>query len=227
MVIPSREISSSAASARHAPIRRTTLSAPFRSLCAPGVARPRALDREFRRASAIRHPEFSASSGLCGPRTRTVSVNSAPPGTTEAQHHTRLRRSPMNTRTRAQLFRPSRLRAAGCIIAMVALHAIASAAVAQQPPAPVLDERVKVVSLTDLDLSTPAGAQAARQRVRETARWLCMRVQDPHDLGHQPHFVACVDRATAAAVRQIERSTLVAVDAPAPAHRRGLTPATR
>ena len=82
----------------------------------------------------------------------------------------------------------------GCLLIPVA-------ALADQPQAAV--SRSARVSLTDLDLSTPEGAQAARERVRATARRLCGQLIDPLDLGLSAHFVACVDRAVAAALRQI------------------------
>ena len=67
------------------------------------------------------------------------------------------------------------------------------------------------VSLFDLDLETPEGAHAAVERLHETARLLCSRVADSRDLGHQPHFVACVDEAMAAALRQISGPALAAI----------------
>jgi len=58
--------------------------------------------------------------------------------------------------------------------ALLALGALASAVAAAAPQndtAPVT--RSAKVSLAGLDLSTPAGARAARERLRETARRLC------------------------------------------------------
>ena len=66
------------------------------------------------------------------------------------------------------------------------------------------------VSLADLDLSTPEGARAARERLRQTARHLCARVADEFDLSHHENYVACVDEALAKALRQIAPGALVA-----------------
>jgi len=98
-------------------------------------------------------------------------------------------------------------------VALMALHSTASfAADEQRRSAPVLDKRVAVVSLTDLNISTPQGARAARDRLRETARRLCSLVQDSRDLGHQQHFVACVEETLADALHQLEIPALTAVD---------------
>jgi UrcA family protein len=59
------------------------------------------------------------------------------------------------------------------------------------------------VSLADLDLSTPKGTRLANERLRKVARRLCSRLSDELDLGHQPHFVACVDQATINAQQQL------------------------
>jgi UrcA family protein len=59
------------------------------------------------------------------------------------------------------------------------------------------------VSLADLDLSTPEGARAARERLHQTARHLCNRVADELDLSHQANYVACVDETLAAALRKV------------------------
>jgi len=83
--------------------------------------------------------------------------------------------------------------------------AISAAALADEPQAAV--SRSARVSLTDLDLSTPEGMQAARERVRATARRSCLQLADPDDLYALWTFEACVDRAVAGALRQITRPT--------------------
>jgi UrcA family protein len=86
-------------------------------------------------------------------------------------------------------------------IALLALSVLASAAEAAAPTrdtAPVT--RSAKVSLAGLDLSTPDGARAARERLHATARRLCAQVADNLDLSHQSNFVACVDEALAAAL---------------------------
>jgi UrcA family protein len=74
------------------------------------------------------------------------------------------------------------------------------------------DQRSMSVSLADLDLTTAAGARTARERLHQAARRLCSELTDSLDLGHQPHFVHCVDQATARALRQLAPPALVAGD---------------
>ncbi len=100
--------------------------------------------------------------------------------------------------------------------AMMGLLAVTATAGAVPPADPVLDERVAVVSLAGIDTSTPQGAQAAIRRLRETARLLCSRVQDPRDLDPHVHFVACVDRAMATALRQLHGHTVAALGSKKP-----------
>jgi UrcA family protein len=55
----------------------------------------------------------------------------------------------------------------------------------------------KQVSLSDLNLSTVAGQEAARERLHQTARRLCERVEDEHDLSHQSNYLKCMEQAKA------------------------------
>jgi UrcA family protein len=64
------------------------------------------------------------------------------------------------------------------------------------------------VSLADLDLSTPDGARAARDRLHQTARRWCSQLEDSLDLSHQSNFVACMDDALAGALRQLNGPAL-------------------
>jgi UrcA family protein len=92
--------------------------------------------------------------------------------------------------------------------ALLALCALASGvtmAAPQTETAPVT--RSAKVSLADLNLSTPEGARAARERIRQTARRLCNQVADELDLSHQPNYVACVDETLAAALRKVYEPT--------------------
>jgi UrcA family protein len=57
--------------------------------------------------------------------------------------------------------------------------------------------RTKTVSLTDLNLSTVAGQEAARERLHQMARRLCTQVEDELDLSHHSNYVKCVEEATA------------------------------
>jgi UrcA family protein len=102
----------------------------------------------------------------------------------------------------------TRFASASCVkvdlptMAMLALCVLASAgeAAPTSDTAPVI--RSAKVSLAGLDLSTPDGTRAARERLRGTARRLCAQVADDLDLSHQSNFVACVDETLAAALRQ-------------------------
>ena len=66
------------------------------------------------------------------------------------------------------------------------------------------------VSITRLDLSTPQGARAARERLRRTARKLCAQVADELDLSRHANFLACVDESVAKAMQQIAPPSIVA-----------------
>ena len=87
------------------------------------------------------------------------------------------------------------VRAGAMLLSVIA----AAAAVAAQP----YDSRSQTVSLAGLDLSTPEGMSAARERVDKTARRLCSQLADPADLSHQTNYVKCVDDAVADAMLQV------------------------
>jgi UrcA family protein len=100
--------------------------------------------------------------------------------------------------------------------ALLALCALASAgAVAGPQTGAPPDARSAKVSLADLDLSTAAGARAARERLHQAARRLCTQVADSHDLSHQANFVKCVDATLAKALEQVAAPAL-AYRAPLP-----------
>ena len=102
-----------------------------------------------------------------------------------------------------QLAHASCLKAHIRTTALLGLCALASAtAVAGGQPDPSVTRSGKV-SLADLNLSTPEGANAARDRLRQAARRLCARVADELDLSHQANYVACVDESLAVALRKI------------------------
>jgi UrcA family protein len=87
----------------------------------------------------------------------------------------------------------------------------AAAAVGGVRPAnPDPNQRSMNVSLADLDLTSAAGARTAQERLHQAARRLCFELADSEDLGHQPHFVQCVEQATASALRQLALPALVA-----------------
>jgi UrcA family protein len=97
----------------------------------------------------------------------------------------------------------------------------ATAAVAAQPSYSANNTRSKTVSLADLDLSTPAGMNAARERVKKTARRLCVLLADPADLSHQSNYVKCVDDAVTGAMLQVTEHALGLV-AQSPAEQRNV-----
>ena len=107
-------------------------------------------------------------------------------------------------KTATQPARASCLKAHIHTTTLLALCALASGIAVAGPnteSAPVT--RSAKVSLADLDLSTPQGARAARERLRQTARHLCDRVADELDLSRQTNYVACVDETLAAALRKV------------------------
>jgi UrcA family protein len=97
-------------------------------------------------------------------------------------------------------------RHAGRAAASVAVCLIAATAVLVAPQAhgAPLAGSAKA-SLAGLDLSTPEGQNEAKKRLHQAARLACSRSEDHLDLGHQPHFVACVDRTLSAALQQLAR----------------------
>jgi UrcA family protein len=74
------------------------------------------------------------------------------------------------------------------------------------------ESRSATVSLSGFNLSTPRGVREAREKVQQTARLLCAQLEDPTDLGHQQHFVACVEGAVANALRSVEGPAFVAAN---------------
>jgi len=64
--------------------------------------------------------------------------------------------------------------------------------------------RSKVVSFDDLDLSTPGGVETARERIRHTARMLCIQLRDIDDRSRRENFTSCVESAMAGAVPKLE-----------------------
>jgi UrcA family protein len=103
--------------------------------------------------------------------------------------------------------------------ALMALLALAPVAViAQSPAAAGVETRTSNLSLADLDLSTPAGVDAARDRLQQTARRRCSQVADRQDLSNQPNFIACMDETLAAALRQINGPVRAAIEEPGEWH---------
>jgi UrcA family protein len=65
-------------------------------------------------------------------------------------------------------------------------------------------DRSKLVSFADLDLSTPAGVETARERLRNTARMLCRQLRDIDDRSRRENFISCVELAMAGSVPRLE-----------------------
>jgi UrcA family protein len=98
-------------------------------------------------------------------------------------------------------------------IAMVVLFGLAPAAALADPPtAPVAATRSAKVSLADLDLSTPAGARVAYERIRRLAARLCDDRGDPWNRYHAATYNACVLETVADAVRQVQAPALAALE---------------
>jgi UrcA family protein len=82
--------------------------------------------------------------------------------------------------------------------------AIGSAAAMAQQQAAAAETSTTTVSLAGLDLSTPEGVTAARERLRHTASRLCAQVADELDLSHHANFLKCVDDAMARSLPRLE-----------------------
>lgn len=105
----------------------------------------------------------------------------------------------MNTSPHLTAWPSSRRKALGFAV----LAAIATAAVpAYADPSAVTaaSSRVADVPLADLNLSTPEGMSAARERLRAMAQRVCAE----HMGSSQPNFTACLDSTLAGALRQID-----------------------
>jgi len=107
--------------------------------------------------------------------------------------------------TKSTLHRLSLKSSAG-VAAFFTLSAVAFAAINGQPSESSSVSRAEAVSLVDLNLATPAGLSAARDRVKKTARRLCARVSDPLDLSRQTNYVECVNDAVDSAMLKIAES---------------------
>jgi UrcA family protein len=92
--------------------------------------------------------------------------------------------------------------------AFVALFALASAALADQSAEPAPATRVAKVSLAGLDLSTPAGARIAYERIKTVAERLCFLVGDDP---YRETYEACVRETLANALRRINAPTVAAL----------------
>lgn len=64
--------------------------------------------------------------------------------------------------------------------------------------------RVAEVQLSDLNLSTPAGMRAARERLQAMAESVCSEPAKSRGLPRQPNFAACVESTVAAHLKLID-----------------------
>jgi UrcA family protein len=88
-----------------------------------------------------------------------------------------------------------------CINAFASLVAsgvlVCGSSVSAQAADRAYGAQTKQVSVSDLDLSTAAGQESARERLHQMARRLCTEVEDLDDLSHHSNFIKCVATATA------------------------------
>jgi UrcA family protein len=100
----------------------------------------------------------------------------------------------------------------GAIVMAVLFGLTPAAAFADPPPAPVAATRSAKVSLADLDLSTPAGARVAYERIKTVAERLCHDPTDTYSRYHAAAFNACVLETVADAVRQTQAPAVAALE---------------
>ena len=93
----------------------------------------------------------------------------------------------------------------GLALALVSLFVAAPLGAVAQESAARVETKSTGVSLAGIDLSTPQGMRDAYARVNEAAKRVCAQVSDHLDLGHQAHFVKCVDETTTTAMSQVQR----------------------
>src|SRR5580700_2675396 len=109
---------------------------------------------------------------------------------------------------------PSRLfkfkaavRAAGLIAVCLALPI---AALAQQPSGAAPASAAEV-SLAGLDITTPVGAAAARNRLHETARQICSQPVGNLEPSDRADFLSCIDNTLISELKQVNGSARAAI----------------
>jgi UrcA family protein len=95
------------------------------------------------------------------------------------------------------------LKSLSAAIALALCVAAPAFAATQQKPVSPSDAQSNQVSLAGLDLATPEGMSAARERLLGTARLLCYRVAHADDLSLHANYVRCVNETLAGALRQV------------------------
>jgi UrcA family protein len=113
-------------------------------------------------------------------------------------------------KTAVQLAFPSCFKPTVCTTAFLALCVIGAADAWADSHVDVSVTRSAKVSIAGLDLSTPQGVRAARERLRQTARKLCLQVADELDLSLHANYLACVDESVAKAMQQVAPPSRVA-----------------
>jgi UrcA family protein len=97
--------------------------------------------------------------------------------------------------------------------ASIALCAIAPMpGMAESQPEPAPETLTARVALADVALSTPEGQRIAYERLRQTARRLCSRLEarHPQSLAHYPTYIRCVDETLARALQRVNGPALAA-----------------
>lgn len=113
-------------------------------------------------------------------------------------------------KTAAQLAFPSCFKPIVGTTALLALCIIGAADALAGSGVDASVNRSAKVSIAGLDLSTPQGVRAARERLRQTARELCLQFADELDLSLHANYLACVDESVAKAMQQVAPPSRVA-----------------
>ena len=85
-------------------------------------------------------------------------------------------------------------------VAVLAALGVVSVPVHADQSVTTASSRIADVSLADLNLSTPEGMSAARERLHAMAERICAEGAT----GSQPHLTSCVDSTLAGALKQID-----------------------
>ncbi len=94
--------------------------------------------------------------------------------------------------------------ASGALILMALFGTMPVSTIADQRAVTTSVSRVADVPLVDLDLSTPAGMRAARERLQAVAESVCAEPAKSRGLPRQANFAACVDSTVTAHLKQID-----------------------
>jgi len=100
------------------------------------------------------------------------------------------------------------VRAAGLIALCLAMPIAALAQPSVAEPASAARS-----SLADLDLTTPEGLAAARDRLHEKAREFCSQISGNLEPSHRAEFLSCIDNTLIDELRQVSSSVRAAIAA--------------